>query len=97
MTDLRPFDLLLGELSGQLPPGHLERVRVVLQSWAGQQLRVPASRRWLIDTAQHAAHRMLAQGVAAPVMRDRLISLGVSRATAYNLIGRARKAVQYAV
>jgi hypothetical protein len=86
-----PFGLLLGELQGLLHPDAFDRVRVLMSSWAGQQINVPAPRRWLIDAAQLAASRMLAQGVPTPVIRERLISMGVSRATAYNVIARTKK------
>lgn len=89
-----PFGLLLGELQGLLHPDAFERVRVLMTSWAGQQINVPARRRWLIDAAQLAAERMLRQGVPTPVIRDRLVALGVSRATAYRIVQARRRAIE---
>jgi hypothetical protein len=90
----RAFELLLGELQGcGLSPEQFERVRAVFTSWGGQQVNVPARRRWLMADALQAARRMLSAGVSAPAMRDRLIGMGLGRSNAYQIIARAREEV----
>jgi hypothetical protein len=59
----------MGELRAMLHETHFERVQVLLSSWAGQQINVPASVRWRVEAAQMAAQRMHAQGLPSAVHR----------------------------
>lgn len=82
------FDLLLGELSGAMPPQTLEQVRRVFAGWAGQRIDIPPRKAMLIRDAEDAARSALASGAATPAVRDRLVGMGLPRRTAYAVISR---------
>lgn len=86
------FDLLLDELqrSCGLTPAQCDRMRPVFASWSRQTLRMPSSARWLREAARDAAARMLVTGEPVPIIRDRIMSMGVPYSTAYLLIRQAK-------
>ncbi len=93
-NEINPFNLLLGELSAVLDADCIVRVNTVLSSWAGCTVRIPPAKSFIVRDAEHAARRMLASGTPKDVARDRLMSMGVSRATAYTVLRRVRQAAQ---
>jgi len=95
-TKITAFNLLLGELGGVLDPAAMERARVVFAGWAGQEVYVPAPREWLAEAAEAAARRMLASRTDVPLVRDRLMGMGITRSSAYRIIRRVSKEVHHA-
>lgn len=91
-NEINPFNLLLGELSAVLDADCIARVNTVLSSWAGCKVRIPPAKSFIVRDAERAARRMLASGTPTDAARDRLMSMGVSRTTAYTIIRRARQA-----
>lgn len=88
--DPTAFDLLMGELSGVLDAASMQRVHTVMSGWAGELVRIrtaPSARR---RDAHELIERLTKSGVSDAVIRDRVMSLGMSRAAAYRAIRRAR-------
>jgi hypothetical protein len=86
----RAFDLLMRDLQALLSPSQVEQVHAMLASWAGQAIYVPHIRRWQKLRARALAAKMVSDGLPPPVVRDRLIEVGICRASAYRLIAEAR-------
>lgn len=85
------FEILLSELerSCGLSQDQLNRVRDIFRSWQGQRVYVRGPKASIAEDARKAARRMIAERQSRPVIRDRLMAMGVSRRRAYVMIADA--------
>jgi hypothetical protein len=96
MTDRDPtaFELLANELQRtfNFTPQQVAELHRVFSGFGGQEIHVPAARTFGTNTARDAARRMLAAGVPAHLVRDRLMRChGMAKTKAYRLIAEARQ------
>ena len=84
------YDLLMGELSGVLDAASMQRVHAVMSGWAGELVRIrtaPSARR---RDARELIERLMRSGVSDDIIRDRVMSLGMSRPAAYRVMRQVR-------
>lgn len=86
------FELLADELrrSLGLSQAQQEALERVLTGFGGHQVYIPDASTQRVEQARRTARALVLQRLQTRVIRDRLVSMGVSRTTAYTLIADAR-------